>query len=504
MHSKKNYPVIDEVIAQEYSSDFGISHELAQIIAVRFPAYNEAKKFLFPDIKDLYDPWSIPDITKAVDVIMTSIKTNEKILIYCHDDPDGYTAAAIMYQSLVDITKGQHERIFIYPIVREKDGYILNPEVLREYREKGVRLVITVDFGISSLENFKVAAELGLKLVVCDHHETTRSHFPAPAVDPKRPDSHYPFRDLAGVGVSFKLAQCLYQKAFKLKAEEFYSLKKNFFPLLMLGTLSDRVALLDENRIFCSHGLTLFRKLDKPWMKYFKDNQVDDIPVVPRELNSTIGAAAYIDPNLAIEVFLSNDFDRVSEIIGILQGVSKERRQGVEDLLRAAIAAAKIYPQAIISIIPFSKQHYLSSVAARLKEQYERTSIVVGLKGSICYGELRSNTVDLFKMLSKFGSFFLDFGGHRKAAGFTMNESHLDKLINETVAYISDNGKLDSVDKATSLNERSVFMLERSKIDFLQPLVPFGEGNPAPLLTDGTNIYTIDNRFNIIEKELDG
>ncbi|MGB3340728.1 MAG: DHH family phosphoesterase [bacterium] len=504
MHNNQNYPVIDKVIAQKYSSDFDIPHELAQILAVRFPAYNEAKKFLFPDIADLHDPWLIPDISEAVDMIMASIKTNEKILVYCHDDPDGYTAAAIMYQSLIDITKGQHERIFVYPIVRERDGYILNPEVLREYREKGVKLVITVDFGISSLENFKIAAELGLKLVVCDHHETNRSSFPAPAVDPKRPESHYPFRELAGVGVSFKLAQCLYQKAFKLKTEEFYSLKKNFFPLLMLGTLSDRVALLDENRIFSSYGLTLFNKLDKPWMKYFRENKEDDLPVFPRELNSTIGSAAYVDPNFGVEVFLSNDFERVSEIVGILQEVNKERQQGVEKLLRAAIAAAKIYPQAILSIIPFSKQHYLGSVAARLKEQYKRTAIVIGLKENMCFGELRSNTIDLFKMLNKLGPLFLDFGGHSRAAGFTMSESHLDKLTDDTITYLSNDDILDNSEKELSLKTQPIFLFERTKIGFLQPLVPFGEGNPAPLLTDGTNIYTIDNRLNIIEKELDG
>jgi single-stranded-DNA-specific exonuclease len=504
MQNKHDYPVIDKVITQKYASDFDIPYELAQILAVRFPSYNKAKKFLFPDIMDLYDPWSIPDIAKAVDVIMASVKAHEKILIYCHDDPDGYTAATIMYQSLIDITKGQHDNIFIYPIVREKDGYILNPEVLRKYRDQGVKLVITVDFGISSMENFNIASELGLKLVVCDHHETTRSHFPAPAVNPKRPDAHYPFRELAGVGVSFKLAQCLYEKAFKLKADEFYSLKKNFFPLLMVGTISDRVVLIDENRIFCSYGLKLFDKLDKPWVKYFRENESNDSRVFPRAINSLIGSAAYIDPNLAIEAFLSNDFKRVSEIIGILQGVNNERRQGVDELLRAAIGAAKIYAQAIISIIPFTRQHYLGSVAARLKEQYQRTSIVIGLKDGICYGELRSNTIDLFKMLSEFSLLFLDFGGHHRAAGFTMNESHLDELINETIAYVSNSDRLAAVDQEINIKTQPVFFIERTKIDFLHALAPFGEGNPAPLLTDGTNIYTIDNEFKIIEKELDG
>jgi single-stranded-DNA-specific exonuclease len=504
MPKKENYPVIDKVTAQKYAADFNIPHELAQIIAVRFPAYNEAKRFLFPDIKDLHDPWSLPDIEKAVDITIETIKNNEKILIYCHDDPDGYTSAAIMYQCLIDITKGMNDRVFVYPIVREKDGYILNPEVLRRYRDQGVKLVITVDFGISSLDNFKICGELGLKIVVCDHHETNRSHFPAAAVDPKRPDAHYPFRELAGVGVSYKLAQALYEKGLSLKSNEFYSLKKSFFPLLMIGTISDRVVLLDENRIFSTHGLSLFKRLDTPWIKYFREISGQNTAGIPGQIIPLIGSAAYVDPDLAIEIFLSNDLKRVSDIIEILQSVNTERQKGIEELMRAAISAAKIYPRLIISIIPFLKQHYLGTVAARLKEQYNRTSVVIGLKDGICYGELRSKELDLFKILNGCSSLFLDFGGHRQAAGFSMRESNLDEFVNRLIKDILDPENIDGKKQGEIMKAQPVFPLERTKIDFLQALTPFGTGNPAPLLTDGSNIYTIDNKFRIVEKELDG
>ena len=502
--NNKKYPIIDKVIAQKYSADFGIPDELAQILAARFPVYNDAKKFLFPKTADLHDPWSMPDILVAVDVIMASVKTNDKILIYCHDDPDGYTAAAIMYQCLLDITKGQHERVFVYPIVREKDGYIFNPAVLREFREKGVKLIITVDFGISSRDNFKIATELGMKLVVCDHHETIYTRFPVPAVDPKRPDSSYPFRDLAGVGVSFKLAQCLYEKAFKLNPEEFFSLKKDYFPLVMLGTLADRVTLLDENRIFNSYGLSMLVTSNKPWIKYARENIDYDISNFPKKLIPVVGSAAYKDPNLGIEIFMNNDMVRVAEIYRILMEVNEERRSGVDNLMRAAILAAKIYPRVIISVLPFSKQHYLSSVAARLKDQYKRTSIIIGLRNGMCFGELRSNSVDVFKMLNSLGDFFIDFGGHCRAAGFTMSEVRLDKFIDETLAYLSDDELYSNIRDEKDLNVHPVFMLDRNRVEILKPLAPFGQGNPAPLLTDGSNIYTIDNRFNIIEKEING
>ena len=316
--SAEKYAVVDKVLAQRYALDFAIPYELANILVARFPSYSEAEEFLFPNISNLYDPWSIPDMAKAVDDIIVSVKGNESILVYCHDDIDGYTSGTIMYKTLVDLTRGQDERIFLYPVVREKDGYILNPDVLKRYQEQGVKLLITVDFGISSLENFRIVSELGLKLVVCDHHETNLSDFPGPAVDPKRPDSRYPFRELAGVGVSFKLAQCLYQRVLSLSSREFYSLRRDFFPLLMLGTISDRVILLGENRIFSVHGLAVLNKLDEPWIKYFRKDKDVKTSMITREIIPTIGSAAYVDPKLGVEVFLNRDFERVSEIFGIL------------------------------------------------------------------------------------------------------------------------------------------------------------------------------------------
>lgn len=502
--SAEKYAVVDKVLAQRYALDFAIPYELANILVARFASYSEAEEFLFPNIENLHDPWSIPDMVKAVDDIIVSIKGNESILVYCHDDIDGYTSGTIMYKSLIDLTRGEDERIFLYPVVREKDGYILNPDVLKRYQKQGVRLLITVDFGISSLENFRIASELGLKLVVCDHHETNLSGFPGPAVDPKRPDSQYPFRELAGVGVSFKLAQCLYQRVLSLSSREFYSLKRDFFPLLMLGTISDRVILLGENRIFSAHGLAVLNKLDEPWIKYFRKDKEVKTSMITREIIPTIGSAAYVDPKLGVEVFLNRDFERVSEIFGILENMNEERKHGVNGLLSTANSAAKLFPQLVVSIIPFSKQHYLGAVAARLKDQHKRTSIVIGLKDGKCFGELRSNTVDLFKILDHFKPLFIDFGGHCKAAGFTMSEASLDRFVDGMVGYFSSDDLPAKSEEERDLNTQAIFFLERTKINLLQPMAPFGVGNQPPLLTDGINIYTIDSAFNVIEKEISG
>jgi len=490
---------IDRILVQRYSSDFGIPSELAQIVAQRFPEYESAKAFLFPDLKHLHDPSTIPDIEVAVSKIIQSLNRKEKILIYCHDDPDGYTSAVILYKTLKDLSRTRNNTIFVYPIIREKDGYILNPEVLREYKQRGVTFVITVDFGISSEENFRIAKNEGFDLVVCDHHEIHTADFSAPAVNPKRPDSKYPFRELAGCGVTFKLAQLLYQKVFNLTPVEFYNLKKDFFPLVMIGTISDRVLLLGENRVLCFYGLQMFNHLDDPWIKYFRNMPDSYVERVIGDIIQVVGSAAYVDPRLAIEVMLSSDEQYVAEIIEKLKTANNERRQAIILLYREAIAAAKIFPNLVISVISFSRQHHLGSVSARLRDRYKKTSMVIGIKNSRCFGELRSSDINLYKMLYHFRNLFLDFGGHYRAAGFTMLEDNLDRLVDGAVKYISEYIEKSPNEYAKADKIPTTF-LNRSRVDILMPLLPFGEGNPAPVLTDGVTTYTINNQFHIIEK----
>jgi len=488
----------NQMLAQKYASDFSIPLELAQIVAQRFPGYDDAKRFLFPDINHLHDSESMPDIKRATTEIIESIKKGEGILIYCHDDVDGYTSAVITYKTLKDL--GQEDcPLYIYPIIREKDGYVLNPEILREYKQKGVKLILTVDFGISNAENFRIAEEVGLKLIVCDHHETNVTNFPVPAVDPKRIDSKYPFCELAGVGVAFKLAQSLYQKAFNLTAAEFYSLKKGFFPIVLIGTISDRVMLREENRVFCFQGLRVLSKLDEPWIRFFRQEGEINLAKITGEIIPVIASAAYVDPNLGVGIFLSHDEHYVAEAVARLKLVDAERKQAIESLFKEAISAAKIFPKIVISVIPFSKQHHLGSVSSRLKEYLKRTSVVIGLQNGKCFGELRSYGVNLYKMLYHLSDLFLDFGGHQKAAGFSMRQENLDKFIEEAVRYVADHGD-EMLSEYSSSSAKPEVFLNKPDINVLSPLMPFGEGNPAPLLTDGFSIYTIDNKFNIIEQ----
>ena len=485
----------DRMLVQRYAADFSIPEELAQIIAARYPVYTDAQAYLFPDPRALHDPGLLPDVEKAADRLMNALHDKTGILVYCHDDVDGYTSGVIMYKTLKDIIRNPTQPLFLYPVVREKDGYILNPEVLSRYRSQGARLIITVDFGVSSDENFEIARALDMDLVVCDHHEVKADTFTVPVVDPKRPASHYPFRELAGVGVTFKLAQFLYRSSLGLSTDEFFNLKKEFFALSMLGTIADRVMLIDENRILCRHGMDIINQLRVPWARYFQDKGEIDMAGITGMIIPTVSSAAYCDPGYGIGVFLSGDMTYVHDTFAKLMEVTDERRRGVAAFFEDVISAARVYPDVVISILPIVRQHYLGSVAGWLRDRYGRTALVIGLKDGHCIGELRSHRVNLYEMLHSMGRLFSDYGGHQKAAGFTMVRENMDELTDAVLRYVTENTM-----EAEERPHEPVFRLGRAHVDMLKPMIPFGEGNPAPILTDGTLIYTIDNKLNIIEK----
>ncbi len=489
---------MDDILIQRYADEFNIPYELACIISKRFPDFNDARKFLYPEIEQLKNPEALPDIKIATEILINSLKNNENILIYTHDDPDGYTSAIILYQTLLDIRRRGRPEVFIYPINREKDGYILNYEVLKGYMEKGVKVLVTVDFGISNPKNFEIARELGLKLVVCDHHETELNEFPVPAVDPKRRDSKYPFRELAGVGVTLKLCQVIYKTAFGINTRDFFRLKKDFVVITMIGTLADRVMPLDENRVLCYEGIKGFKEIESPWARYFLNGNTISIPCIFSEIVPLLQCAALEDSQLGIAFFIDQEFNKVADR---LKSIENERKENIEYLFQVALDVAKVYPNVVISVIPYEainktqkiKFNNLGAVVSKLRDHFHKTAVAIITKGKKCYAELRSHDINLFEFLNKAKGLFIDFGGHKRAAGFSMSEQNLDNFIDYAINILPEPEPKDK-------NEiKPEAIIDKSKIKLLEPLLPFGEGNPSPLLTDGIDLYTIDNRLNIIE-----
>lgn len=481
--------------SEKYAADFRLPMEIAQILAGRFPDYEEASLFLHAGLNHLYEPASLPDIDRASETLCHAVRTGRKILIYGHDDPDGFTAAAVVFKTLVDLTSSGSEQVYFYTINRETDGYIINADVLKRYRQAGVSVVITVDFGVSNSQNYKIPANLGFDLIVCDHHESSQTRFLVPTIDPKRPDSRYPYRHLAGVGVAMKLCQALYEKIFHLTAQEFYSLKKEFFILTLIGTIADRAPMNGENRILCRYGLCFLDQVNQPWLDAFRYDGDITLSRICTDLIPTLVSAAYLDPSLGVKLLTASDFSTARTIINRLRLMTAMRRQAIEELFPHASEAAKIFNHLVVSVLPMTKIHYQGPLATRLKDYYQKNTALIGIRGEMSHGELRSAGLDLYGMLHDLENLFSDYGGHTMAAGFTMPTRNLDSFIEQANRYTEFH-------RATPARNMLIpeAMLDKARISILSPLMPFGEGNPAPILTDGKELYTIDNRMTIIKK----
>ncbi len=489
-------PANDAVLSNLYADRFNIPIELAQLVARRFPEFKRAEMYLNPRLTGLHEPEMLPDIGAVADRLLKKTQNNEPILIYGHDDPDGFTSTALICIALKEISRGEASAVHAYTFDREHDGYILNPQVLQKYHGEGCRTVLTVDYGVSSAENFRIAAENGYELLVCDHHETRLESFPVPTIDPKRFDSKYPFRDLAGAGVTLKLATSLYQRALGLKPDEFYALKKEFLVLAMIGTIADRVPLLDENRIICHAGIKAIGRIERGFVKGFTKDGAVDFGRVISEIIPTIASAAYVENQKAVELLISDNEERIDALIAELKEVTRQRRARSAEILNMVTSAAKLFKNIALCVVPHVRQHYLGSIAARICDHFNRVSLIISINEDRCHGELRSAGLDLHSVLARHGDLFIDYGGHQKAAGFTAEYRKLESIIDAITIAVDDQEPADRPGEKTEPE----ISIKKDRVSVLIPMLPFGEGNEPPLLTDGFSVYTIDNWLNISER----
>jgi single-stranded-DNA-specific exonuclease len=204
--------------------------------------------------------------------------------------------------------------------------------------------------------------------------------------------------------------------------------------------------------------------------------------------------------NWALIFFLTESSEKFVQVLERLKSIENERQKCIDSTFQLTLNIAKVYPNIVIAVIPANtassmsiKTNYLGAVASKLRDYFHKTAVLIMVRDGKCFGELRSNHINLFEFLNKIKDLFLDFGGHRRAAGFSMLENNLDKFTKYGTGSINVPLEQDREER------RPDAILDKAKINLLEPLLPFGEGNPSPLLTDGVDLYTIDNRMNIIE-----
>jgi single-stranded-DNA-specific exonuclease len=474
---------------EDLARALGVTPILAQLLLARgMESEAEARRFLEPGLDDLHDPFLLPDALPAVERIARAIRDGEKILVHGDYDVDGVCAAALTTRVL-RILKANVE---VFVPHRQIHGYDLHVETVRRAAVEGVRLIITVDCGIIAFEAAEAAANAGVDLIVTDHHEPhPDGNVPraVAVVNPKRPDSAYPFPDLCGTGVAYKLC-CALVHHLGVSSSAFRTV---FLDLVALATCADCMPLVDENRVFVKHGLETLQQTNKAGLKaLMKVASVHPQGVTARCLGFALGprinAIGRLDAaEHALKLLLTGDAAEAETLAQRLDEANRERQQEQERILQEALRQAERLLDDRILVLASPKWHpgVIGIVASKLCEALCRPTIMVSIDEDtgMARGSCRSVAgFHIFEALTACRELFVSCGGHQAAAGFSIdpdNVSALRDALQEIAASELDEELLQPTVQVA--HELPLPSLDMRLAQELTRLAPYGHGNPEPV-----------------------
>ena len=471
----------EEII--DIAKKHNISELLTKILVNRGITHDkEIDTFLNPTRNDFYDPYLMPDMDKAVERIIKAINNQEKVMIYGDYDVDGITSITVLKKFLEE--RGLKTGHYIPN--RLEEGYGLNENAIRSIAEQKYTLMITVDCGISGIEEVELANQLGIETIITDHHEQSESLPNAYAIiNAKRKDSQYPFRGLAGCGAVFKLIQAI---SLRLGLEEKEFLK--YLDIVCVGTISDIVPLVDENRVIAKLGLKLVAQTRNIGLRelilqsgYKKiDSNTISFGVAPR-INAC-GRMGYQEE--ALDLFLTNNIEEAREITARLNSYNLERQTKEKDIFEQAIKELEKEDIEKLNTIVLSGDNWhhgvIGIVASKLTEKFYKPTILICFEDNIGKGSGRSLPgFDLHEALVETSAYLEKYGGHEMAVGLSLKKEKYNdfKLAFEEIAkskniqQIIPVIKIDSIITAKDVNKKTIQDLEM--------LEPFGEKNKNPI-----------------------
>lgn len=448
----------------------------------------EIEEFLSPNPKLTFDPFLMKDMEGAVERILIALDKKEQICIYGDYDADGVCGVSL----LMDIFQKLGANYSYYIPSRFDEGYGLNREAIEKIKERGTDLIITVDCGSSSYYEVIKAKELGMDIIVTDHHNLGPVHIPCLLINPKQEDCPYPEKNLCGCGVTFKLAQALSRRMPHLLSK---SDLNSVLDLVAIATVGDIVSLLGENRTMVKYGLKSIKGKKRPGLIHL----INSIGLRPGELKSD-NLAYIIVPHLnaagrmvsakaGIKLLTSNNEEHWKEAAHNLVACNEERKKlQMASYEEAVIKINQLYPHEkfIILELPDAHEGITGIVAGKLKDKYNCPVIVVTPTGEDqLKGTGRSiEGINLYDILAKHESLFEKFGGHSGACGFTMDKSNLTAL-REGLKVFADNlyEKEPSIflPKLIIHGEISPSQLDKELATDILKLEPFGHKNPKPV-----------------------
>ena len=477
----------------------GISPVLANLLVQRgIDTLEKAKKFFNPQLSDLHDPFLMKDMDKAVERVERAVRNREKIMVYGDYDVDGCTAVALVYKFLRQIG---HKNLMFYIPDRYTEGYGISIKGIDLAARKGATLIIALDCGIKAIEKVDYAKRKGVDFIICDHHLPAEEIPRAVAVlDPKRADCSYPFDELSGCGVGFKLVQAYCQK----NGIPFQQIEP-LLDLLAVSIASDIVPLVDENRILAHYGLLrLNASPSKGLLSIIKicgldrhNITIDDIvfKIGPRinaagrmRMDENDENAAPSGGYAAVNLLIEGNESLAEEFGSVIDGFNQDRKcidrsvtQEAHDFIEAhaELKAAK----STVIYNPRWMKGIVGIVASRLIETYYRPTVVLTMSNGFVTGSARSVPgFDLYQAIESCSDLLENFGGHMYAAGLTMRPERVEEFTRRFNAYVEEN--IDPITLQPQVEIDSELFFSNITPAFRRDLnrfQPFGPGNPAPV-----------------------
>lgn len=487
------YDTFEDVsVLQQLMTSLDISKPLAKLLVSRgVKSFDEAKSFFRPSLEGLHNPFLMKGMDEAVSRIQTAISNNENMLIYGDYDVDGTTSVALMYQYLRNFTDAIH----YYIPDRYKEGYGLSTQGVDFAIDNNFTLVIALDCGIKAVDKVAHGKKSGVDFIICDHHTPGDSLPEAIILNPKQKDCPYPFKDLCGCGVGFKLAQGL-NDAYALPFSEI----EHLLDLVMVAIGADMVSVMGENRILAFHGLRKLNEAPRIGFHVLLELAGKQPPLTVTDVVFTIAprinAAGRIESgNKAVALLLSTTIMEAQAIGKEINNYNNERKLIEKEITKEALNFVAIntdYHEHFVTVLYKEDWHkgVVGIVASRVIEHYYKPTIILTEANGKAVGSVRSiKGFNVYEALEECSEFLVQFGGHKFAAGLTMEINQIEPFrlaFNEVVKNkLNDLTQVEELEIADEIEFRDIFLNEERSIPkflrILNQFAPFGPGNMKPI-----------------------
>lgn len=480
------------------SAELGIDQVLANLLVQRnITTAERAREFFKPDLSKLHDPFLMKDMDKAVERLEKAISNEEKVLIYGDYDVDGTTAVALMYTFI----RNFNPNVEYYIPDRYDEGYGISYKGIDWGHENGYTLIIALDCGIKAVEKVAYAKGLGMDMIICDHHLPDEELPPAVAIlDPKRHDCSYPFDDLSGCGVGFKLIQ-----AYAMRKSIPFAWVESFLDLVAVSIAADLVSMTGENRILAYYGLERLNQSPRKGLQSIirlsgLENHKISVDDIVFKIGPRINAAGRMESGrTAVHLLVSRSDEEAQNIGKIIDLHNKERKSVDKQITKAAIESVMNDSsfrdrKSTVVFDPKWNKGVVAIVASRLVEAFYRPTIVLTESNGLITGSARSIAgFDLYEAIKECSEYLENYGGHMYAAGLTLKKENLKPFEEKFEQVVAEKITEDILTPVVQIDTYLDFKQITPKFfRILKQFQPFGPGNQSPVFIT-ENVYDNGN-----------